>query len=399
MTAPAAPPVVLVTDGDSRPALALTRSLGARGVRVEVLAGAARSLAGVSRFAAAEHRVPDVERDPEAWAASVAALFESRPGALLVPITEAAMGTAYRADLAARGRVAAPPRDAYEIAVDKHRLLDAAADAGFAVPRTLLVEKPDCLRALPPGFAWPVVLKARRSRFLEGGRWIRGGVARVADAESLLAAAADPGLRAGALLQELVAGSGEGLFFAAEHGRLAATFAHRRVREKPPSGGVGVVVESIAVDPALCAPLGRLVERLGWHGVGMLELRRTPDGRAVVMELNPRLWGSLQLAIDAGADFPGWLLALHAGGARPEGKPCAGVRVRWLLGDLDHLLIALRRADERRAIGVSRATAIARFAAAFRSGARFDVLRRDDPAPFRHEVWSWLRAAVRRRAP
>lgn len=170
------------------------------------------------------------------------------------------------------------------------------------------------------------------------------------------------------------------------------------MREKPPSGGVGVVVESIAVDPALRAPLERLVERLAWHGVGMLELRRTPEGRAVVMELNPRLWGSLQLAIDAGADFPGWLLALHADGAAPSGEPRTGVRVRWLLGDLDHLLIALRYAEERHAIGVGRAAAIARFIASFRSGARLEMLRRDDPAPFRHELRRWLRETTGRRA-
>ena len=43
----------------------------------------------------------------------------------------------------------------------------------------------------------------------------------------------------------------------------------------------------------------QLLGDLAFHGVAMVEFRRTPDGRAALMEVNPRLWGSLQLAIDA----------------------------------------------------------------------------------------------------
>ena len=124
----------------------------------------------------------------------------------------------------------------------------------------------------------------------------------------------------------------------------------------------------------------------------MLEFRRRPDGRAVLMELNPRLWGSAQLALDAGADFAGWLLALHAGGAPPRWQPRSGVRLRWLLGDLDHLLIGLRDPRARQAVGAGRLRLLARFAREFGSGARLDVWSADDRAPFWSELRSWLRA-------
>jgi protein-tyrosine-phosphatase len=45
----------------------------------------------------------------------------------------------------------------------------------------------------------------------------------------------------------------------------------------------------------------------------MVEFLVTPDGRHYLMEINPRLWGSLALAIDAGVDFP-WGLFLMATG-------------------------------------------------------------------------------------
>ena len=89
---PGAAPVV-VTDGETRAALATTRALGARGIPVHVLATRLRSLAGASRYAAAEHRVPDAAAQPELWARAVAEHVAELPGALVIPVTEIAVGT------------------------------------------------------------------------------------------------------------------------------------------------------------------------------------------------------------------------------------------------------------------------------------------------------------------
>ena len=51
------------------------------------------------------------------------------------------------------------------------------------------------------------------------------------------------------LIQERIVGPGIGVFVLCDHGRLLAAFAHRRLREKPPSGGASVLCESVAVDP------------------------------------------------------------------------------------------------------------------------------------------------------
>ena len=61
------------------------------------------------------------------------------------------------------------------------------------------------------------------------------------------------------------------------------------------------------------------------------------------MEINTRFWGSLQLAVDAGVDFP-WLLYQLACGEQPEPVSSykTGRRLRWLLGDLDSLYLTLR---------------------------------------------------------
>jgi predicted ATP-grasp superfamily ATP-dependent carboligase len=387
---------VIVTDGNTRQALALVRALGRRSIPVEVLTSARGSLAGASRFAASEHRLPDVESEPAAWTLAVEELLRVKPHALLVPTTEPAMGNLYRSGIDRCGRLAVPPAAAFEAAVDKANLIGIAREVGLDVPRSALVEDTARPMELPGDLAFPVIVKARRSRFLQDGRWQRGVVRLVRSSHELRRLSGSPGFGCGALIQEFVPGWGEGLFLAAARGRPLARFAHRRIREKPPAGGVAVLCESIDPDEELARAGERLLERLGWHGVAMLEFRRTPEGRAVLMELNPRLWGSLQLAIDAGLDFPRLLLALHGDAPLPELGFRPGVRSRWLLGDVDHLLIQLRaRSGEYTGSPASRRGSLAAFLTEFFSGAKLDVLRWNDPGPFWRELRDWIRGGAR----
>lgn len=329
----------------------------------------------------------DAARDPKGWANRLEALAGSLRADLILPVSEVAMGTIQAFGVETRWPVACPERGAYEQAVDKHALLTRARRLGLEIPVSVLVEDPArTLGELPKPFTYPVILKPRRSRLLLHDRWMPTEVRLVRnDAELERAREADD-LRGGVLVQEFVPGHGEGVFLLARAGRTLVRFAHRRLREKPPTGGQSVLCESIAPDPALLAGSERLLADLGWTGVAMIEFRRAPDGRALVMELNPRLWGSLQLAIDAGVDFPSLLVALHRGEPLPEVAPRVGVRTRWLLGDVDHLLAALRRPAVRAQIGKGVTRVLADFARSFADGSRLEILRRDDWRPFVREL-------------
>ena len=395
---------MIVTDGETRPALAAVRSLGARGVPVHVLVEEPPGLAGASRFATAVHAAPSAEGDPAAWAAALAGLVEQLPGALVLPVTEVSVGTCFALGLDRSLAIALPPRDAYETATDKHALLREATACGIPVPRSTLVERAETLSGLPPGHAYPVIVKARRSRWLEErgggsrGVWRRGGLWLARSDADLRRIAGEPGAQGGVLVQEWVPGGGAGIFFLFDRGTPRARFAHRRLREKPPSGGVGVLSEAVEPDPALAAKSEALLRRLGWHGVAMVEFRRATDGRAWLMEVNPRLWGSLQLAIDAGVDFPAMLVALERGGPLPAATPRPGIRTRWLLGDLDRLWILLRDREQREAVGQGPLAALLQFARGFVDGSHEEVLRWSDPRPFAVELRAWRRALRAARA-
>ena len=144
-------------------------------------------------------------------------------------------------------------------------------------------------------------------------------------------------------------------------------------------------------DPALLAASERLLESLGWTGVAMVEFRRSPDGRAALMEINPRLWGSVQLAIDSGIDFPALLVDLFHGAPVTPVEARLGVRTRWLLGDLDHLIISLRRPELRNPPQQRVSSVIGAFLRSFVDGSRTEILRWSDPAPFLRDLWQSVR--------
>ena len=169
------------------------------------------------------------------------------------------------------------------------------------------------------------------------------------------------------------------MFALYDAGRPVAFFAHRRLRERPPSGGVSVLSESVGLDPYLRELSRRILDHVGWHGVAMVEFKVCADGRPHLMEVNPRFWGSLQLAVDAGVDFP-WLAYQLATGARTDsvGGYRIGVRNRWLLGDLDHVYLSWKQSAGWRA----KWRAIAGFLKGFGPGTKHEVDRWDDFRPF-----------------
>jgi predicted ATP-grasp superfamily ATP-dependent carboligase len=160
---------------------------------------------------------------------------------------------------------------------------------------------------------------------------------------------------------------------------------------------VSVYSESVPLDPQLVDRGLRLLRDLGWQGVAMLEFKTdSRTGRPYLMEINGRLWGSLQLAVDAGVDFPALLVSCALGErpARPSYR--VGVRNRWWWGDVDHVLARLRSNPAELGLppgAPSRWRVVRDFLRVWRPGDRNEVFRASDPWPFVRETVDWLRRA------
>jgi predicted ATP-grasp superfamily ATP-dependent carboligase len=277
-------------------------------------------------------------------------------------------------------------------------VLDAAASLGIAVPQQHVLREPADLAALGAGaLAYPLVLKPARSVGEAGAEREKVGVQHAADAAELHGALAELSPAAyPLLLQQRIVGPGIGIFLLMQAGEALAVFSHRRIREKPPAGGVSVYRESIAADPALVERSKALLRCFDWDGVAMVEYKLdAATGTPYLMEINGRFWGSLQLAVDAGVDFPR-LLVEHALGrpVAPVTRYRTGVRSRWWWGDVDHLLARLRRTPEELALppgSPGRLAAARDFLMLWRPGDRNEVFRLSDPRPQLRETIEWFR--------
>ena len=389
-------PTVVVPDGEQRAALAVVRSLGRAGWRVIVASSRPGSIAGASRWAAESVRTPSPLREPERAAEAWRSVCQATDAAMLLPVTDAGMLVAFSvAEAMPSLRIPPGTREGFLRASDKEQVAAVGARVGLAAPDQVMVASPTMTPDLA-ALGWPVVVKPSRSVVADatGGRR-KLGVTYAADAADLARRlAAIPAEGYPVLLQRRIEGAGVGVFLLPGPGG-STVFAHRRLREKPPTGGVSTLRESIEPDPDLVSRASALLEGLGWGGLAMVECKVDREGRPWLMEVNARFWGSLQLAVDAGVDFPVRLARLLQGiDPGPQPRYRTGVLSRWWWGDVDHLLARFRMREGEAWLPPGtpgRWRTLVQVLRPIQSCRREEILRLDDPMPFVAETLSWLR--------
>lgn len=388
---------VFVTDGSARAALAVTRSLGRLGHRVLVGEKALGALAHASRYCARAVVYPDPVTGPDAFVASLARTVNDEAVDVVLPVADiATMLVTRNRERFASAAVPFAPAPLIDRAADKVDVLATAARLGVPVPRSQVVAYAG---AIPTSVEYPVVIKPWRSRVQTPRGWMSTSVSYASDRAALERDLAGRGAHEfPVMLQECIDGPGVGVFACYDRGRAVALFSHRRLRERPPWGGVSVLSESAELPPAAAAHATRLLDELQWHGVAMVEFKQdVHDGLPKLMEINGRFWGSLQLAIDAGVDFPALLMKTLEESAHVSQPPYrVGVRNRWFWGDVDSLLVTLFTGDAPRRRRVPRWRSLAAFARLWGRNLYYDNPKTDDVWPWVVETGQWLAQGWRR---
>ena len=335
---------VLVLDAHTTQALACVRSLARAGYAVFAASSRPWALASWSRYCREQYRLAG-----ESVAAFTALRnwARSRNISLVLPLTERScvLCNAERAEWEAEGiTVGCETADALRSTFDKARTLALAADCGVAIPRTYTPTSLEECHAAAREIGLPCVVKSRFSHYWTGTGFVEGGgtsyVSHAGDLERVFRAHRQGDVWP--LVQGFEAGTGKGLFTVCDRGRPLLWFAHERLRDVRPSGSGSSLRRSVPVDPRMLAPAERLLRSMRWHGPAMVEFRDTGHSAPCLMEINGRFWGSLELAVRAGADFPRMWADLLRGEQVPTPTPAAlGTTVRWLWGDVKRLLYIL----------------------------------------------------------
>lgn len=365
-------PSVFITDFDHRKALAAARNLAKHGVTVIGGSDDPSAIGRFSKYCSRFVRYPSPRTRPDDYYAFLRGFLEEHAVDVLMPMDDETVliAAAHRDELSRLTAVPVPPLDIVRRARDKAQTISWARRAGVRAPETWMPASPMEADALARSLPFPVLIKPRES---SGSR----GIVRVDGPSELGAKYRQVHVKyPHPMIQEFIPYT-EGKYHVQllmdAGSRVVAQFTHQVIREWPIRGGVGTFWISTS-HPDSEAQTIRLLEAMGWGpGVVMSEFvvdART--GQAVLMEINPRFWGTLQSSISAGVEFPYLLFELAMG--RPVGPVTQyqhGVACQWLLpGDILHFLFNPHRwhADPpyfpRR--GDSRA---------------FAILSRDDPMP------------------
>jgi peptidoglycan/LPS O-acetylase OafA/YrhL/predicted ATP-grasp superfamily ATP-dependent carboligase len=343
LAAPTPQPLPAVVLGIDTPiGLAIIRDLGRHGVTVYGIARSEGALGLSSRYLhRGMQRADDVVAQLRRLADEIgpAALFAIAETDILALNKARGQLPGYRFMFADDVRM--------ERVLHKDQTYAAAAQVGVFVPRTWHPASIDDGAAAAAQARYPVVLKwadpnAMIPLLRQAG--MRLEKAQYCDEAAALMAA----LRRYQLLarfpmvQEYCAGYGLGQFVIMKDGQALYRFQHRRLHEWPPEGGTSTLCVSLPCSEhaELMRQSVALLRELEWESVAMVEYRYDPaTGRAALMEVNGRFWGSLPLAIQSGASFP-WLCYQALGLDETVAAKAyeGGVRCRYMTAETRRLL-------------------------------------------------------------
>jgi predicted ATP-grasp superfamily ATP-dependent carboligase len=334
---------VLVLDGHTNQALACVRSLGRAGHTVLVASSWRWPLAAWSRYCAGRVRLagPPLEAH-----SNLRRWVQSRGVEIILPLTERSclLCNMERVEWESTGAVVGcGPPEMLAQAFDKQQTLRLALASNVRIPTTQFPASiAECHRA-GEAVGFPSVIKARFSNAWNVDRrafWQDLGCAYARNTGELeQAVRVRVQGESWPIVQSYVPGQGRAVSVLCDRGRLVAAFAHERLRDVRPTGSGSSLRRSIALDNRLREPTMRLLTAFAWHGPAMVEFRDDGVGEPFLMEINGRFWGSLQLGVDAGVDFPRlWVSILAGEHPAPVERYREGVTLRWLWGDVKRVL-------------------------------------------------------------
>ena len=345
MEKPDALPPCIVLGLETQIALGIVRELGRAGVPVIGIAHSKHALGLHSRYLV--RRIIVEQPRSEVMLEQIRELGEEFGEIQLLTVSEVNLN--WLLDNCHRlGKVQAtlPKTNALSIVLDKRKTLIVAESMGITIPKTIEPESLEAIEKLADKLSFPLVLKWKDPNaiapLLSANKIPLLKAEYVLDAGQLIAIGKRylP-LGKWPLIQEYCPGTGLGQFFFIRQGEVLRRFQHIRIAEWPPEGGFSSVCESrpLTEHTELQEQSIALLRAIGWEGIAMVEYRFDQlTGRAVLMEINGRFWGSFPLAVQCGAGFA--LLSYQNNRITKKlelGEVRTGVRCRMMATEIKRL--------------------------------------------------------------
>lgn len=232
--------------------------------------------------------------------------------------------------------VCLPPLEAFNTAASKLKTYQLAEKLLVPCPKTFNIGSIEEVNQIKTTF--PAVIKAQMEmgknvvEYVHSQKELLEKYAQMCDKNNFTA----PNLP---IVQEFIKGDGYGFFAYYDAGQCKRIFMHKRIREYPVTGGASTCAESF-FDEKLIEYGEKLLDYLKWNGVTMVEFKKDEKTNTyTLMEINPKFWGSLELALAAGVNFPYFIIQKVKNEEVEFSDKFNKVRFQWVLnGELFHVI-------------------------------------------------------------
>jgi len=321
---------VLVTDAKLRSSLAIIRSLGKHNMKITAGSETKSAIGLFSKYTSEKIIYPNPRTSPDAFLKYLLTIVKKDNYDCIIPshTYTVFLLSKYRDVFSDYVKLVPPDFEVFYNAYNKKKLIQIAIENGVACPKTYFSDNLDEIVSTVQQY--PVVVKSSRHHNV--------GIA-ICDTESDLREnyANMIGKYGPCIVQEFIPNGGEfGVYALFDfNSEPIALTVQKRIRTLYHYGGASTLRETVKDKECTQIALN-LLKKIRWSGVAMVEFKiDARDKTLKLMEINPRFWGSLQLSILSGVDFPYLLYQLMAQDNPPRNLNYKeGIKCSWLLGDI-----------------------------------------------------------------
>ena len=329
---------ILVLDGEHKNALAIVRHIGkTKQYMIDVASYQKASITSFSKYVDRNFFITHPKKSQEKFMEELLELLKKNNYLVLIPVsfTSFQICAANKDRIRQFTHITIAETDKIMLASSKMATYEHARKTGVPFPETVIIQSLEDIENVK--IDYPCVIKApyemgktvinyahHRDEFIAKYKQI----CKVNHFTEVLP-----------IVQKYIDGEGFGFFAYYQKGECKNWFVHKRLREYPVSGGVSTAAESF-FDGKIVEYGKRMLDTLQWDGVAMVEFKQDKaSGIYYLMEINAKFWGSLDLALKAGVDFPQMLIDEALGKKIEKVHFKEKIRFQWILnGDLFHVI-------------------------------------------------------------
>lgn len=295
---------VLVTDASMRIALYIIRSLGKKKIKIIAVESKdiplSENIGFKSKYIYKKYLISS-KKNKEQYLNDIAKI--SKECDCLIPVHFQTIELiSQNINLFKHIKKLIPNNEKLEESNDTYKLLKLAQKISVPIPKTYFIDNLEQIEKILPELEFPVIIKVKKEEnILPPKRHII-----VHKKENFIQSYKNlHSLQEFPVIQKYIKGTGIGFFALYDkNSQIKALFCHERLREYPITGGPSTLCKSI-YDEKLIEYGKKILDELKWQGVAMVEFKKEySTNEYKLMEINPRFWGSLPLAIKSGVDFP-----------------------------------------------------------------------------------------------